>query len=517
MNTLLLDIAVVNWSRGQFALTAMYHWLFVPLTLGLGIIMAIMETIYYKTGKEEWKATTKFWMTLFGINFACGVATGIILEFQFGTNWSNYSWFVGDIFGAPLAIEGILAFFLEATFISIMFFGWKKVSKGFHLASTWLVMVGATFSALWILVANAWMQHPIGMQFNPDAARNEMMDFWAILLSPVAINKFFHTIFSGWVLGSLFVVGVSSWFLIKKRDTAFALRSIKIGVIFGIISSILIIWTGDGSAYQVSQKQPMKLAAMEGLYEGREGVNIVAMGLLNPKKQYDNEEETFIVKMDVPIPKLLSFLGYRDWNAFVPGIKDIIEGYTLSDGTVIPSFAERQASGQLAVQALADYSRAKEAGEDSLAIEHRAVLEANYHNFGYGYLDKPEDLIPNVALTFYAFHFMVALGLLFLAVFVLVGFFLWRKNIEKQKWLLWASLLIIPLGYVAGELGWVVSEVGRQPWTIQDILPVHVAVSAISASSVKTTFFLFLALFSALLIAEIKIMIKQINKGIEEE
>ncbi len=513
---LLLDISLVNWSRGQFALTAMYHWLFVPLTLGLGVIMAIMETIYYKTGKEKWKTTTKFWMTLFGINFACGVATGIILEFQFGTNWSNYSWFVGDIFGAPLAIEGMLAFFMEATFISIMFFGWTKVSKGFHLASTWLVMLGATFSALWILVANAWMQYPIGMEFNPDAARNEMVDFWAILLSPVAINKFLHTIISGWILGSLFVVGVSSWFLIKKRNVDFALRSIRIGAIFGLIASVLIIWTGDGSAYHVSQKQPMKLAAMEGLYEGKEGANVVAMGLLNPNKQYDNDEDVFYLKMDVPIPKLLSFLGYRDVNAFVPGIKDIIDGYTLSDGTVVPSFAERQASGKTAIQALGDYRAAKEAGNDSLAIVHRAVLDENYHNFGYGYLEKPEDIIPNVALTFYAFHFMVALGLLFLAVFALVTFFLRRKNLEKQKWLLWASLLIIPLGYLAGELGWVVSEVGRQPWTIQDILPVNVAVSSVSVASVKTTFFLFLFLFSALLIAEIKIMIKQIKKGVDE-
>ena len=193
----LLDVSLINWSRGQFALTAMYHWIFVPLTLGVCIVMAIIETLYYKTGKEEWKKATKFWMTLFGVNFACGVATGIILEFQFGTNWSNYSWFVGDIFGAPLAIEGMLAFFLEATFISIMFFGWKKVSRGFHLASTWLVMLGATFSALWILVANAWMQYPIGMEFNPDTARNEMVDFWAILLSPIALNKFAHTVLSG--------------------------------------------------------------------------------------------------------------------------------------------------------------------------------------------------------------------------------------------------------------------------------------------------------------------------------
>lgn len=509
----LLDVSLVNWSRGQFALTAMYHWIFVPLTLGVGVVMAIMETLYYKTGKEEWKKATKFWMTLFGVNFACGVATGIILEFQFGTNWSNYSWFVGDIFGAPLAIEGMLAFFLEATFISIMFFGWKKVSKGFHLASTWLVMLGATFSALWILVANAWMQHPIGMEFNPDTARNEMVDFWAILLSPVALNKFAHTVLSGWVLGALFVVGVSAWFILKKRELDFALRSIKIGAVFGVVSSILIIATGDGSAYHVAQKQPMKLAAMEGLYEGKEGANIVAMGMLNPEKQYDNDEETFIVKMDVPIPKLLSLLGYRDADAFVPGIKDIIEGYTLSDGTVVPSFAEKQASGKKAIQALNDYREAKAAGNDSLAVTHKAVLDENFKNFGYGYLEKPVDLIPNVALVFYSFHIMVALGMLFLVIFMAVWFLHWKKKLENVRWLLWGSLFTIPLGYLATQLGWVVAEVGRQPWAIQDVLPVQAAVSSVSTGSVQLTFFLFLALFTALLIAEIRIMVKQIQKG----
>jgi cytochrome d ubiquinol oxidase subunit I len=254
----LLDVSLINWSRAQFAMTAMYHWIFVPITLGLGVIQAIMETIYYKTGNEAWKKAAKFWMALFGINFAIGVATGIIMEFQFGTNWSNYSWFVGDIFGAPLAIEGIVAFFLEATFISIMFFGWNKVSKGFHLASTWLTILGATLSALWILVANAWMQYPVGMEFNPDASRNEMIDFWALLLSPVAQNKFLHTVWSSWVVGAMFVVGISAWFIIKKRDLDFAFKSMKVASIFGAVAMLLTIATGDGSAYHVAQKQPMK-------------------------------------------------------------------------------------------------------------------------------------------------------------------------------------------------------------------------------------------------------------------
>ncbi len=507
------DVSLLNWSRSQFALTAMYHWIFVPLTLGLGVIMAIMETIYYKTGKEEWKKATKFWMTLFAINFACGVATGIIMEFQFGTNWSNYSLFVGDIFGAPLAIEGLLAFFLEATFISVMLFGWNKVSKGFHLTATWLTMLGATLSALWILIANAWMQYPVGMQFNPDTARNEMIDFWAIVFSPVAINKFLHTVFSAWIVGGLFVIGVSSWYLLKKREIDFALKSIRVGAIFGLIASVLVIATGDGSAYQVAQKQPMKLAAMEGMYEGKEGANIVAFGLLNPDKKWDNNEETYHFKVDVPIPKLLSLLSYRDANAFVPGIKDIIEGYTLSDGTVVPSFAEKQASGRQAIDALRQYHIAKDAKNDSLAAAHKAVLDANFHNFGYGYLQNPSDIIPNVALTFYSFHIMVALGFWFLLLFAVFLLVLWRKKLENAQWLHWAALLTIPLGYVASQTGWIVAEFGRQPWAIQDILPVQAALSSVSAGSVIVTFSLFLLLFTALLIAEIRIIVKQIQKG----
>ena len=243
-----IDTSLIDWSRAQFAMTAMYHWIFVPLTLGLAVVMGIMETLYYKTGNEFWKRTAKFWMKLFGINFAVGVATGLILEFEFGTNWSNYSWFVGDIFGAPLAIEGILAFFMEATFIAVMFFGWEKVSKRFHLASTWLTGLGATISAWWILVANAWMQHPVGMEFNPDTVRNEMVDFWAVALSPVAVNKFFHTVLSGWVLGGIFVVGVSCWFLLKKREVCFGKHQDRGNLRFGSFSACFV----DGRWFRLS-------------------------------------------------------------------------------------------------------------------------------------------------------------------------------------------------------------------------------------------------------------------------
>ncbi len=509
----LLDVSLVNWSRAQFTLTAMYHWIFVPLTLGLGIIQAIMETIYYRTGDEKWKQATKFWMTLFGVNFAVGVATGIILEFQFGTNWSNYSWFVGDIFGAPLAIEGIVAFFMEATFISIMFFGWNKVSKGFHLASTWLTILGATMSAFWILVANAWMQHPVGMEFNPETVRNEMVDFWAIL-SPFAWNKFFHTVWSSWIVGALFALGVSAWFLIKKRDVDFAKKSIKVAATFGLVASILTAVSGDGSAYTVSQEQPMKLAAMEGLYVGQEGAELVAIGILNSdKKAYNDTVNPFLFK--IGIPKALSLLAYRDLNAFVPGVKDIVDGgYQTKDGIAL-SFDEKQVKGKTALNALAKFREAKKANDTSSAKLHKDTLMANYEYFGYGYLDKAEETIPNVNLVFYSFHIMVTLGMYFILLFGIFTFLSFKNEIVlvKSKLLLWAALLSIPLGYVASQLGWIVAEVGRQPWAIQDVLPVKASISAISTQSVQITFFMFLILFTALLIAEIRIMLKQIKNG----
>jgi cytochrome d ubiquinol oxidase subunit I len=512
----LLSITATNWARAQFALTAGYHWIFVPLTIGLGLIMAIMESLYVKTGDEKWKQITKFWQKIFGINFAIGVATGIIQEFQFGTNWSNYSWFVGDIFGAPLAIEGIIAFFLEATFITIMFFGWNRVSKKVHLMSTWLVFVGATLSAFWILVANAWMQHPVGMEFNPDTVRNEMVDFWAVVVSPVAYNKFLHALFSCFAVAASFVAGVSGWYLLKKRNVDFAVRSLKISSIVGLATFILIAVTGDGSAYEVAQKQPMKLAAMEGLYEGKEGTGLVAIGLLNnAKESYNDNTDPYIAKIE--IPKMLSFLGYRDMNAFVPGIKDIIDGgYTLPDGTTALSFEERKARGQIAIQALADYHVAIEEGRNTDAANHELILKENYAHFGYGYLETAEDMIPDVPLTFYSFHLMVMIGMFFILFFMILLFFLYKKDIKNTRWLQYAALWTIPLSFIASQLGWIVAEVGRQPWTIQDILPVEVAASAVSAGNITATFIMFTLVFTGLLIAEVTIMVKQIKKGPEQ-
>lgn len=505
------DYNLIDWSRGQFALTAIYHWIFVPLTLGLAFIVAIMHTFYYKTGSQAWKKTTKFWMTLFGINFAIGVATGIILEFEFGTNWSNYSWFVGDIFGAPLAVEGIMAFFLESTFIAVMFFGWDKVSKGFHVTASWLTAFGASLSALWILVANAWMQFPTGMHFNPDTARNEMGSFWEVLFSPVAINKFLHTISSAYLLASIFVIGVSAWYLLKGRNVAFARRSIVVAVVFGLITSIYTIVTGDGSARQVAQKQPMKFAAMEGLYRGQEGAGLVAIGLMATNANDPNNENIKDFTFKIEIPNLLSYMAYYDFNAFIPGIKDLMDG---NEAQGIPPVTEKIIRGKLAIQALSDYKMARQAGNDSIALQARQVLDENFKYFGYGYFESdPDRLVPSVPLSFYSFHLMVALGMFFFFLMIIIMVLLYKRRLETSRFWLRVAIWTIPLAYLASQSGWVTAEMGRQPWVIQDLMPTMVAVSQIDAGAVQITFWLFAALFTTLLIAELKIMFKQIHIG----
>ena len=515
-----IDLSMVNWSRAQFALTAMYHWLFVPLTLGTTFMIAIMETIYVKTGKLEWKKMTKFWMTLFGINFAIGVSTGIILEFEFGTNWSNYSWFVGDIFGAPLAIEGIMAFFMESTFIAVMFFGWNKVSKKFHLLSTWLVAIGANLSALWILVANAWMQNPVGTTFNPDTARNEMTSFWEVLFSPVAINKFLHTITSGFVLSSVFVLGVSAWFLLRKRHIVMARKSILIGAIFGLVSSLALIMTGDGSARQVAEVQPMKFAAMEGLYNGQRGAGLVAVGFMTSSETDPDNENIKDFAMKIEIPNFLSYMAFLDWNAFVPGINDLING---NEKEGVMSAHEKIERGKYAIEKLSAFKEAKKKGDEVSAAELRNMLanehfQKNYFKYlGYGYIQDTDFLIPNVAVSFYSFHIMVILGFMFIGIFILAIWWLLRGKLEKKRWFLWITLFSIPLAYIASQAGWMVAEFGRQPWVVQDLMPTTTAVSNISSTSVQITFWLFAVIFTSLLIAEIGIMIKQIKIGPHQE
>ena len=487
-----LDPSAIDWSRAQFALTACYHWLFVPLTLGLALIMGIMETLYYVKGDAFWKRTAQFWMKLFGINFAIGVATGLILEFEFGTNWSNYSWFVGDIFGAPLAIEGVVAFFMESTFIAVMFFGWNKVSRGFHLASTWLTGLGATISAWWILVANAWMQHPVGMEFNPETVRNEMTSFMAVAFSPSAVVKFLHTVSSGWMTGAVFVVGVCCWFLLKGRNVRMAKASLNVAAVTGVLATLVVMGTGDKSGVVMAQEQPMKLAAAEGLRRG-------------------GTQAPFSIVPGVEVPGVLSVLATHDLNGYVPGIDDLLDGYTDAQGVQHLSAEQKIARGKQALQAFGQF-RATYKSDPAAAAEARATLQEHLPYFGYGYLTHRSQLEPPVWLVYWSFRLMVGIGS-FLMLYLVVALWLQRRDkLATMRWMLWLGVAAVPMVYVAGQAGWVVAEVGRQPWAIQDLLPVGAAVSQISPSGVITTFFLFLLVFTVLLVAEVKIMCKAISQ-----
>ena len=541
MTNLLLNIdaGTIDWSRAQFALTAIYHWLFVPLTLGLAVIMGIAETCYYRTGKQFWKDTAKFWQKLFGINFAMGVATGIILEFEFGTNWSNYSWFVGDIFGAPLAVEGIVAFFMESTFVAVMFFGWKKVSRGFHLASTWLTGLGATISAWWILVANAWMQCPVGSEFNPDTMRNEMVSFAEVALSPFAVSKFCHTVTSAWIVGAVFVVAVSSWYLLKKRETKMAVESIKIGAVVGLVASVLAAATGHKAAQDVGEAQPMKLAAMEALYNGGTDQGLTAIAWVNPfcQPDYENLDEA---PLRIAMPNALSFMATNDIHGYVPGVNDILNGYTTPDGRVEPSIDEKIERGKMAITALAEYRKAKAEGADEATLNTQlTTLKENMKYFGYGYIKDKSEVVPFIPINFWTFRIMVGLGCLFILFFGAICLLAFRIPLlsvitrrlmaaigllpeteadvyditRLPAWHYWVAVALVPLAYIASESGWLVAEFGRQPWTIQDMLPTWVAVSDLHSSSVMLTFFLFLILFTTMLAVEINIMLKQISKG----
>lgn len=519
MNLLTIEPTLIDWSRAQFALTAIYHWLFVPLTLGLAVIMGIMETCYYRTGKQFWKDTARFWQRLFGVNFAMGVATGIILEFEFGTNWSNYSWFVGDIFGAPLAVEGIVAFFMESTFVAVMFFGWEKVSRGFHLASTWLTGLGATISAWWILVANSWMQYPVGCEFNPDTVRNEMTSFFDVAMSPFAVDKFCHTVISSWIIGAVFVCAVSCWYLLKRRHQDMARQSIRIASIVGIVSALLAMATGDSSAVKVAEVQPMKLAAMEALYDGGEGVGLTAVAAVNPFCQPDYEKGGE-APLRIAIPKGLSLLATHTIDGYVPGVNDILNGYTRHDGKRELSAEEKMQRGKRAIATLAEYRRLKSANADDERLSQLAAqLKKDMPYFGYGYIKNRAELVPYIPINFYAFRLMVGVGTLLLLFFLVIGHVAWRMDIASpRRWLYWTAIIMLPLAYMASEAGWIVAELGRQPWAIQDMMPTIAAVSDIKAGSVALTFFLFLALFTILLAAEVRIMCKAIsNYGKEAE
>ena len=400
-----------------------------------------------------------------------------------------------------------------------MFFGWKKVGRGFHLAATWLTAIGVVLSALWILVANAWMQYPAGMEFDPSQMRNVMDNFGEVALSPVAINKFFHTVLSGWVLGSVFVIGVSCYLLLKKINREFAVSSMKVAGWVGLIGIILTIWTGDGSAVEVSRVQPMKLAAMEGLYRGECGQSLVGVGIVNPDKRPGDDQDAMLWSID--IPKGLSILAKHDANAFVPGIYDLIDGMELTaDGDTIHtvSYAERIAAGRRAQTALADYDAAMKAG-DSIAMATAAErIKADYRYFGYGYLNSPSEAVPPVDLTFYAFRIMVMAGGYLLLFMVLALYMAYRKTSWLDKKLvLWGGLATIAIVWICSEAGWVVAEVGRQPWVIQDLMPARAAISSIDSGSVQFTFWVFVAVFTMLLAAEVSIMVHEIKKDSKQD
>ena len=374
-----------------------------------------------------------------------------------------------------------------------MFFGWEKVSKRFHLAATWFTGIGAAISAVWILIANAWMQHPVGMEFNPDTVRHEMVDFWALVLNPVAISKFFHSVFSGWMTGAIFVIGISCWYLLKGRERRFALASIRVAAVVGIIGTFAVMWSGDSSGIHAAKYQPMKLAAAEGLENGGERV-------------------PFSIVPGVEIPAMLSILATHDPDGYVPGINNLLDGYTTPDGVYHLSAEEKIERGKTAIEAFATYRKLKESDPEAAAAARR-TLDEHIDYFGYGYIDAKEELVPPVRLIYWAFRVMVGLGGFLLLLMAAVLWLERRGRLSEMRWVQWVALWSIPLVYLAGQAGWIVAEVGRQPWVIEGLLPVKAAVSSVSVGAVQTTFWLFVAIFTLFLVIEMRILIKAIKQG----
>ena len=497
---------VVALSRLQFGATAMYHFLFVPLTLGLSWILVIMESVYVMTGSEIYRDMTKFWGKLFGINFAMGITTGLTLEFQFGTNWAYYSHYVGDIFGTPLAIEGLMAFFLESTFVGLFFFGWNRMSRVQHLGVTFLVALGSSLSALWILIANGWMNNPVGAEFNFETMRMELVSIQDVIFNPVAQVKFVHTVAAGYVTASLFVLGISSYYLLKARDTAFALRSFAVAAGFGLASTLSVIVLGDESGYTAGEVNKVKLAAIEAEWNTEPApAGITAFGWPD-----DQAERTDYA---VKIPYLLGLIATRSTDKQVIGIKEI----------KIQNEA-RIRNGMLAYAAL---TRLK-SGDKSPAAH--AAFDVHKADLGFGLLLKKyapavidatpaqivmaaNDTVPKVAPLFWSFRFMVALGLLFLFIFSASFYFLIRKKLAPQRWLLKLALYSIPLPWVAAELGWIVAEYGRQPWTISGVLPTHLSASTLQPGSLYFSLAGFLGFYTFLFVIEMALMIKYARQG----
>ena len=508
-----MDIDIVTLSRLQFAITALYHFLFVPLTLGLAILVAIMETVYVMTDRVIWRDMTKFWGALFGINFAMGVATGIVMEFQFGMNWSYYSHYVGDIFGAPLALEGLMAFFMEATFVGLFFFGWDKLSKRGHLATTWAVAIGSNFSALWILIANGWMQNPVGSAFNPQTMRMEVTDFFAVLMNPVAQAKFVHTVSAGYVTAAVFVLGISAWFLLKNRHIELAKRSMTVAASFGLAAALSVVVLGDESGYLSTEHQKMKLAAIEAMWETEPApAAFTAFGFPDQAAR-----ETHYA---LHIPFVMGLIGTRSLDTEIPGIQELVH-----------HAEQRIRDGIIAYDAL---QTIRAAGSDAaIPAAARAAFEEHGNEMGYALLLKrsvddprqatPEqiaqaawDTVPPVAPLFWSFRLMVAIGMFLI---VLMGTFLVlsaKHQLGERRWLLKVALWSLPLPWLAVEAGWIVAELGRQPWVIEGVLPTAVAVSNLGVKTLLLTIAGFVAIYSVLLVIEIKLMLKTIRKGPQE-
>lgn len=502
----MIDIDVVTLARLQFAATAMYHFLFVPLTLGLSFLLAIMESVYVMTGREIWRRMVLFWGTLFGINFAMGVATGVVMEFQFGMDWAYYSHYVGDIFGAPLAIEGLMAFFLEATFIGLFFFGWNRLPKVGHLIVTWLVAFGANFSALWILIANGWMQNPVGSIFNPDTMRMEISDFGAVLFNPVAQAKFVHTVSAGYVTGSIFVMAISAWYLIKGRHIEIAKRSMAVAASFGLASALSVVVLGDESGYLATENQKMKVAAMESMWHTEPApaaINVIAF------PDMAKQDNSFAIS----IPYLLGIIGTRSLTTELPGIVNLVDEakQNIRDGVTA-------------------YSALQKIRADKNDTASRETFDKTWKNLGYGLLLKlgrPDienateaDItaaanltIPNVPVLFWSFRIMVGLGFYFIGFFIVAFIVSSRHKLGEQRWMLWVALFSLPLPWVAVEVGWLVAEYGRQPWIIEGVLPTFYAASGLTLVDLSISLGIFLILYSALAVVEIYLMLHAIKKG----
>lgn len=504
-----MEIDVVTLSRLQFALTAMYHFLFVPLTLGLSILLAIMETTYVMTGRAIWRQMTKFWGTLFGINFVLGVATGLTMEFQFGMNWSYYSHYVGDIFGAPLAIEGLMAFFLEATFVGLFFFGWERLSKLQHLAATWAVAIGTNLSALWILIANGWMQYPVGAAFNPQTMRMEVTNFYEVLFNPVAQAKFVHTVSAGYVTAAIFVLGVSAWYLLQGRHRDLARRSMAVAASFGLLGALSVVVLGDESGYSTSEHQKMKLAVMEGMWHTEKApAGFTVLGIPDQEKR----ETRYAIK----VPFALGLIATRSLTEEIPGIVDLVNRAKLDI-----------AKGIKAYDALLTIRAAK---GQKIDMQAKNAFEENGRYLGYAYLLKryvedPRkaneaqiekaawDTVPTVWPMFWSFRIMVGLGFYFI---LFTGTFFYLAStgrLERYRWLLRLAVWSIPLPWIAAELGWFVAEYGRQPWAVEGMLPTAIAVSHLGIWEVAITLAGFVAFYTVLLVIEVSLMIKAIKAG----